>query len=53
MFPTYSLGVNMLAVTNGSSMYDISCGVGKSVGLYISSISPVVLYTLYIKKEFI
>ena len=48
MFPTYSFGVNMFAVTNGSSIYDISCGVGNSVGLYISSTSPVVLWTLYI-----
>ena len=38
----------MFAVTNGSSIYDISCGVGNSVGLYISSTSPVVLWTLYI-----
>ena len=38
----------MFAVTNGSSIYDISCGVGNSVGLYISSTSPVVLCTLYI-----
>ena len=48
IFPTYSFGVNIFAVTTGSSIYDISCGVGKSVGLYISSTSPVTLCTLYI-----
>ena len=48
IFPTYSLGVKIFAVTNGSSIYDISCGFGKSSGLYSSIISPSVLYTLYI-----
>ena len=38
----------MFAVTNGSSIYEISCGLGKSSGLYSSKTSPFVLYTLYI-----
>ena len=29
-------------------MYEISCGAGKSAGLYNSSTVPSVLYTLYI-----
>ena len=48
MFPTYSFGVNIFAVTNGSSIYDISCAFGNSSGLYSSITSPSVLYTLYI-----
>ena len=48
MLPTYSFGVYIFAVTNGSSIYEISCGFGNSVGLYISKTSPVVLCTLYI-----
>ena len=48
MFPTYSLGVIIFAVTIGSSIYAISVVGGKSAGLYISSTSPVVLCTLYI-----
>ena len=38
----------MSAVTIGSSIYEISVCGGKSAGLYTSSISPVVLWTLYI-----
>ena len=48
IFPTYSFGVKIFAVTNGSSIYEISWAVGKSSGLYNSITSPVVLYTLYI-----
>ena len=45
MFPTYSFGVNISAVTNGSSIKAISdCG-GKSAGLYSSITSPLVLCT--------
>ena len=46
MFPTYSLGVIIFAVTIGSSMYAISACGGKSTGLYMSNISPEVLWTL-------
>ena len=48
MFPTNSFGVKISAVTNGSSMYDISFAGGRSDGLYSSIIVPSVLYTLYI-----